>query len=432
MRNLRVMSSLLVLVAASIAGCVSEPAPVGGPGPSEPPLIDPIQAIKTLLEGVPCQATVDENKVSDNLRQLANLSQSEGLHAEIDISGDLLIWARYGAGGFEIVNISNPLEPRLIASFAESGGALDVKFSPDNTTVFLGRRGGIAIVDIRDLENPVETGMWRFPTMPPPPSASQNAHMLFTKRIAGSDWLFLAPNSNTGIWIFKIEGEPGAVKLTKVAQTLPIQGSELGPHDMFVGKDAISGDYILYSADGFEGWSAWNVNNPASPMILTRVLLADPYQGYTHTVQAAKIGDRRIVATIQEVGHNALKIYDATNINAPLLLGTWKASDTADPAAPQHNLNIVGDKLYVAHYNRGFYIFNLSALPALPLTGFHMLQPMAHWTRNTNVNQGALGFNGVWEVALKDGVLYASDVNQLRVIGFGCNTVGDPTLTSVG
>lgn len=93
---------------------------------------------------------------------------------------------------------------------------------------------------------------------------------------------------------------------------------------------------------------------------------------------------------------------------------------------------MVGDYLHVVHYQRGFYVFHLTDVPALPLTGFAQLSAMAHWTRNAGGKPGPVGFNGVWEVVVKEGGFYAGDVTQPRVFGFGCITPGHPEQGSFG
>lgn len=426
---LPVFVSLLV---AGLAGCIDASDPAGADAVEDLSVeTDPYKAVRALVADLPCTVDTVGEDPTENLLQIANLSNEEGQHAELDLHGDLMLWARYGAGGFEVVNVSDPLDVRLEGQYVEPGGALDVKFSPDGTTAFVGHGGGVEIADVREPREPVKTGFWEFPPAQPG-EVTRNAHMLATAHIADEGWLFIAPNANSGVYILRILGEPGDVQLEMVGQTLPVEGNVIGPHDMTVQFDERDDRWILYVADGFEGWSAFDVDDPANPELITRMPNLEPYQGYTHTIQAAWVDDRRLVATIAEVGHNALKIYDATDLELPVLLGTWQAGTLGDPTAPQHNLHIVGDLLYVAHYARGFYVFNLTGLPALPYLGFAQLEPMAHWTRNTDVNQGPLGFNGVWEVVVKDGVLYASDVNQLRVFGFGCITPGDPAATSFG
>lgn len=426
------LPALLLFITGGLAGCIDASSDQGVQPTDDLPVdIDPYKAIRNLVADLPCTVETVGEDPTQNLLQVSNLSNEEGRHAELDFYDDIMLWARYGAGGFEVLDIRDPLNVTLVGQYVEPGGALDVKFSPDGTTAFVGHGGGVEIADMRVPAEPVKTGFWGFPPAKPG-EATRNAHMLATAHIADEDWLFIAPNANSGVYIVRIVGEPGEVRLEMVAQTLPVEGNVIGPHDMTVQYDEREERWILYVADGFEGWSAFDVDDPANPELIARVPNVEPYQGYTHTIQATWVDDRRLVATIAEVGHNALKIYDATNLQLPVLLGTWQAGTAGDPAAPQHNLHVVGDLLYVAHYARGFYVFNLTDVPTLPYLGFAQLEPMAHWTRNTDVNQGPVGFDGVWEVVAKDGVLYASDVNQLRVFGFGCVTPGDETHTSFG
>jgi hypothetical protein len=396
-------------------------------------------AIQDLMADVPCEAPVGDD-TSTNLVQLANISYPEasGMHAEIDIRGTLAVHARYGTGGFEIIDITNPLQLRHLGNFTldQNEGALDVKFSPDNATVLYGADGGIVMVDIRDPLNPTFAGRWNFTdaavTTDPLPRVSENSHMLYTKRIADQDWVFLAPNSNTGVWILKLEGPPEARTLTYVTQTLPVEGGPLGPHDMFVTQDEVDGNWYLYSADGFHGWTVFNVNDPANPALAGGI--ANPVEGaYTHTIQAQWINGRRLVATIGEVGANALKVYDATLLEAPLLLAVYQAEPGPGSTAPEHNFNMVGGKLYLSYYTLGVYVFDLTQLSGIPVVGTAELSPVAHYGNNPESAPTALAFAEIWDTVLQDGLLYLSNIDGgLFVVGYGCNVVPDATLTSTG
>jgi hypothetical protein len=395
--------------------------------------------IQDIMAGVPCEVPVGGD-TSSNLVQLSNVSygDSDGGHAEIDIRGTLALHARYFTGGFEMIDITDPLAPKHIGNFTlgENEGALDVKFSPDNATALYGADGGIVMADIRDPYHPQYAGRWNFTdagvTTDPLPRVSQNAHMLYTKRIADQDWVFLAPNSNTGVWVLKLEGTPEARKLTYVTQTLPVEGGPLGPHDLFVGQDEVDGNWYLYSADGFHGWTAFNVNDPSHPELVGGI--ANPVEGaYTHTIQAAWVNGRRLVATIGEVGANALKVYDATNLRAPLLLAVYQAEPGAGSTAPEHNFNMAGGKLYLSYYTLGMYVFDLTQLSGLPVAGTAELSPVAHYGDNGETPPTALSFSEIWDTVLQDGLIYLSNIDGgLFVVGFGCNAVPDPALTSTG
>lgn len=442
---------LIVLIVASlvpIAGCIGEggedqsvAGKVGLQGRSPRTLeqirSDAFQEIRALMEGVPCEASVSATETSKNLKKLSNLSFDGKGSKEIDIRGDIAVSTNSFAPGFSIFNISRPHEPFLYATVKEAIGSLDVKISPDNMTALVGGGRGIDLFDIRNPFEPVRVGQWLFTSVPSQPQgpsggAQQNAHMIYTTVIKGEQWVFLAPNSNTGVWILKLVGAPDARSLEYVTHTLPVEGGPLGPHDMYVQYDADLKKWVLYSADGFHGWAAFDVTDPAKPGLIGGLIR--PETGYTHTIQAAKIGGKRIVATIAEVGFNLLQVYDASDLRAPILLGTWHVTMTSrnpQPAAPQHNINIVDGKLYVAHYANGIYVFDLTKVTA-PVTGATALQPIAHYGPGAPLGAPTL-FSQFYDVALKDGIVYGSSmVDGIHVVGFGCAKVGDPALTSDG
>ncbi|MEK6985951.1 MAG: hypothetical protein AABX89_06185 [Candidatus Thermoplasmatota archaeon] len=448
-----------------LAGCASTtPGSSTGDGSGlEPtkPFDDIWTDVRTVLADVPCEASYTGTATStENLLLLSAISiptEQEGtIHAELDIGGDLAVHARYGTSGFELYDIRDPLAPVVIGNWTytdEDGepinaGALDVKFLPDNKTVIVGAGDGIQMVDVSDVGNMRLLSFWHKADAtgviqdPANDFVSYNPHMLYSKRIADADWVFMAPNANSGVWILKVEGEGDARHLTYVTQTLPVEGGPLGPHDMWVGTDELTGNEYLYSADGFHGWTVFDVSDPTTPTPVGG--LFNPAElAYTHTLQAATINGKRIVATIGEVGVNFLRIYDATILAAPILLGVYQAETLPEgtnapaPTNPQHNLNIVGGKLYFAYYSFGMYVFDLEAVasqPSLPLVQTATLTPAAHYAVGVEPTRGPTAFTGFWDVVLKDGVIYVSHIEGgLVVLGYGCNTeLPNVALTSTG
>ncbi len=405
--------------------------------PVAPVTDDPYAALTALVADLPCQATSVGAETSDNLRLVANATFGEGGGSgDIDVRGDLLL-ANPG-----ILDISDPLAPRQVVDFAEfdiaSGG--DAKWMPDNRSAVVGG-GAVTLINLATPSAPFAEDVWELSEYAGPlallPETTLNAHMLYAARIAGDDWVFVAPNDNNGVWILRVEGEAPERHLEYVAQTLPIEGGPLGPHDMFVGVDPFTGDWYLYSADGFHGWAVFNVNDPANPMLVGGLLR--PETGYTHTIQSAKVGERRIVATIQEVGDNLLEVYDATNLAAPVLLATWQVAP--GETTPQHNLNIVNGTLYVAHYSYGMYVFDLQTLPAVPLGQVAQMQPVGHYDPVAGgvshpVPLAGGEFQAFYDVVVQDGILYGSGFSDpvigIHVLAYGCNRIGDPTLLSMG
>ena len=410
---------VLAIACLSLSACLSAPEPGDNTVPADELAGWTVyDAIKSQIEDVPCQVETIGPGTSENFLGLADATWEQGGTQEIEIRGSLLFAAR--PNGIAIVDITDPLHPVILSNYTDSGYPLDVKVSPDNMTALIGMGEGIDLVDVRNPEEPMRVGKWLFPGIAAGVhDPIENAHMLFTAAIAGEQWVFLAPNTNTGVWILKLEGSPDERRLTLVTQTLPVQGGPLGPHDMVVQYDDVLKTHLLYSADGYHGWSVWDVSNPAEPMIIGGFVR--PESGYLHTIQATHMNNRRIVMTIAEVGANFMQVYDATNLRTPVLLASWQVGN---PSESQHNFNIVQGQAYLAHYAQGIYVFDLSELPATPSQAVVNFPPVAHWAGR----EGA----SFWDIVMKDGLLYASDMrNGVDVFAYGCIVPGEATFTSI-
>jgi len=433
-----------VLVLGSlVAGCAGPAAPTSTTT-APAATLDAFAAARASMAGVPCSARADADSNSGNLKLLSRLvlpAADDGIHAELDVRGHLAVHARYGSSGFELYDLSDPTAPRHLGNWTHDpqDGALDVKFTPDNATVLVGVGNAIHLVDVRDPMAPRQVGEWTSgqasPAGGPAATLFYNSHMLFSRRIAGKDWVFLAPNADSGVWVLEIGGTPDNRTLTYVAQTLPVEGGPLGPHDLYVQRDGLDGHWYLYSADGVHGWTVFNVDDPTHPTVAGGWV--NPAEAsYTHTVQAATIAGKRIVATIGEIGGNLLRVYDATTLAAPVLLGVWEAK-AEDTTSPEHDFNIVAGRLYLAYYGHGLFVFNLTSLaqhPSAPLAGSVSLVPEAHYgVPGEGGGAGPTAFNGFWDAVVVDGVIYVSHIEGgLVVLGYGCNAIGDPHLTSDG
>ena len=182
-----------------------------------------------------------------------------------------------------------------------------------------------------------------------------------------------------------------------------------------------------------EGWEAFDISDPKTSQRLALVPNLDPGQGYLHTVAGNMVGSRRIVATISEVGVNTLKVFDATDFSKPVLLGEWWA-DRTDPHQPEHDINILDGKLYMAHYTNGVYVFDLKKLGGAPLLDTPTLAPAAHFAAANRMDGGAAGFANVFDVVEMNGVMYVSDFTDAQhavtAVGYGCLTPGDARETS--
>jgi hypothetical protein len=446
MRSLLVLASLAALVAA---GCIAPASNLAKSSLSAPDANAAFAKVATLLQGVPCTvSSVDNAKTSANLKTLATVPYEDGDHGEIDARGDWLLAARYAGGGFEVVSIADPTTPVKVATYqSQEKSAFDVKWMPDNETAVVGHRGTVDLVDVSPVLNaaspdvvekqnitPKLLYVWKYPGAMPPGSLETNMHMLTTARIGGTDYVFIAPNDDAGVMVLKLTGTGDGRQLATVGRIGDdvLTGGPLGPHDMSLVWDQLTNKPVLYVANGFEGWKAFDVSDPAHATLLAVSLNFGAAQGYTHTVVGQKVGSKRLVAAIQEVGDNTLTIYDATNWMTPVPIAQWK-EDATDPLTPEHNIQLLNGTLYVSHYTHGMFVFDLNKLDTTPLLGTLSLQPVAHYepTKPQSAS-GPLAFANIWDVLVNEGVVYVNDIQGgTDVVGYGCLHPGDASETSV-
>lgn len=424
--------SVALVAAVALAACLETGRPAGDDaGDLAPDTEDAWAKIRGLLADVPCKVESVGRGTTDNVLVLSRQEFERTGTLQADHAPGLILMSR--PGGFALVDISNPLEPVLRTEYSDAGGSLDVKFSPDNHTALIGTSRGLHMVDIRDPDTPEPAGEWSIndhPAPPAGPAANLEVHMLYTIRINDVDWVFVENVSGTGVLILRLEGPPEARRLTYVTQTLPVHGGYGAPHNVYVEWDADLRAWLMYVANGFDGWMVFDVSDPARPTLVGG--WTAPESGFAHTALPAKIGDRRLVVTMAEVGVNFLKIYDATDLRAPVLLGVWQAEPGTGSNRPQHEIQIVDGLLYFAAYGHGVYVFDLRTVGPTPVAETLDLAPIAHYGHTAGRTASPPTFyNDFKDVLVVDGLIYASNQHDgLHVLGFGCATAGDPRLTS--
>lgn len=440
--------ALLLLLALLVAGCV---APAAGDvatstlGGADPP--DVVWArVREAMAGVPCapEADAGASGTTANLRELARVlpgdEYSPTFHAELtvrkDERGSFALHARTLAGGFDVLDLDDPLAPAWRSAWVpeNESQALDVKLSTDGATAIVGSVGSLLLVDVRDLDRPVEVGRWDFPRE----YGSAQGHMLAVRRVGEADFVFAATQMSMGVWILRLAGPPEARTLEPVSTFSMGVNGPIAPHDQAVVEDPLAGTLVMYVANGFMGWLAADVSDPASPKLLGGLPAADP-TSYAHSIAVAFVDGKRLVVTSAEAGHTALKVYDATDLRLPVLVAQWK-DDATQPFAVQHNVVTLGSRLYLSHWERGAFVFDLADVPTgLPLAGTLSLRPVARFSVGDLPNSSFLPFftggestlNGVLDVVALDGVLYVATIfDGLYVVGDGCLPPGDPLATT--
>jgi hypothetical protein len=418
--------ALVVLFSLTIAGCI-EPSPETGEGPGEDTL-EAVQArLATDLAQLPCEPDYTHGQTSSVFKEIYHFEEPGVRYGEIDVvdNTDLVVFARYGGGGFDILNVSNPYEPEHVVGFPiEESFSLDIKVSGDGRTLFSGGFGEITIVDISDPYAPEITRTTAFPEVFAETMAQ--AHMIHLSTIGETEYLFAASQWGHGVLVFEVTGEPGDIDLEYLTLFAPGIGGPLAAHDMMVYHDPVEEKPILWVANGFGGFIAADVSDPADPAIVSYSPELDPYQGYTHTVSVVHYGDKRYAVTSAELGAMALKVYDVTDMATPVLLTTWTIETV--PISTQHNTQIMDRWLWKGHYGEGVVLFDLkSEIENLTLPAYNVglleplvdpIQPFAQYLPT----QGS-----TWESVVVNGVHWTTSGGIYGTLN-GCFQAPDPEL----
>lgn len=403
--------SILLTIALTVtlfAGCISEPEPVTEPNVSS---TDDVAA--RLLDdwsGLPCEpGNYERGQTSPNFLQITHMENPDARYGEAEaIDGtDLAVFARYGGGGFDIYNVSNPYDPEHVVGFPLESYSLDVKVTADGKTLLSGDFGRFEVVDISDPYNPVSQGFVNYPTEATLTQAQ--AHMIHIAEIDGETYVFTASQWGQGVLIFHMAGEPDAREFHFLGYFAPAIGGPLAAHDMMVYHDPVDDKPILWVANGFGGFVAADVSDPGLPVLVSYSPEPDPHQGYTHTVSVTHYDEKRYAVTMAEIGLMALKIWDVTVMAAPVLLGSWAVDGTG--MSTQHNTQILGDWLWMGHYGEGVIKFNLTDVidnqltlpayniqPLAPVLG--AIEPFGQYKPETGSTWESIVINGVhWTTA---------------------------------
>jgi len=191
-------------------------------------------------------------------------------------------------------------------------------------------------------------------------------------------------------------------------------GNAVGIHDLWVSNDT------AYLANGTSPtFSIWYMGNKSSPQLLAQVNI--PASGYVHNIWPTD--DRRHVITTEETSFKTIKAWNIEDLNNIQLVGQYLA-----PSNLAHNAHMVGDTLFVSHYESGVEVVDFSD-PANPVELFQFDTYPVSETDN---------FNGCWGVFphTSSGKVYASNTNgylyilDTRLVQLDEKLIGDSVVTS--
>jgi len=117
-------------------------------------------------------------------------------------------------------------------------------------------------------------------------------------------------------------------------------------HDEFARNDTV------WLAEGWNpAYSIWDCSNPAAPLKIGGI--TDVNFGYAHNIWPTD--DGKYFLTTEETSGKTVKIWDMSNISNIQKLGEYIGSNGL-----AHNVLIIGDSAYIAHYTTGVTVVDIS------------------------------------------------------------------------
>ena len=268
--------------------------------------------------------------------------------ADIYADGNIAVMGSYSCRGVFIFDVSNPDAPVQTAWY--NPGA-NLQFLE---AIVIGNRGyfgsgnsdGVHIVDLTDPTNPTLLGKVNSTTGGGYPTIHEM--MVFDQ--AGKRYLLENSNStgNTPLRIIDVT-DPTQPQL-KWQFTSGAGGWVHAMH--------IRGNRLYLS--GFTGSTRvdiYDITNLASqaPALIGAVAVGS---GSNHSAWTNETGE--YLYSARELSNGDLRVYDVRNPSQPLLVRTFRAADLALNAITPHNPVVMGNKLYVAWYQAGTQVFDIS------------------------------------------------------------------------
>jgi hypothetical protein len=340
-----------------------------------------------------------------NVSQVSNFDQSGQRYADVWGDGDYAYLAHFGQSRVDIVDISVPSSPQLVATYNSGvGSAQDVKVA--DGLMFVGLESatpGIHIVDVRDPSNPVKlTNV----------TVRSAVHNVFYHE----GWLYLCDSSTPRIDIVDLRSyDPDNAPATISSATWTILNVGFFVHDI-----TVQGDYLFASA--WNSLRVFDISNLESqaPTFLTSVPGSNVHSSWA-------TDDLRFLVTAEERTGGGLTLWEIVETAEPGAISLVQRDTYTVPtsrATSVHNPVIRDHTVYVSWYQIGTQIFEIDpVLEKLALIG----------SFDTTAINGNTGFSGNWGVYpfLGDDRLLASDTNTgLWVLD--ADTTSAPTLSVEG
>ena len=268
--------------------------------------------------------------------------------ADIYADGNIAVMGSYNCKGVFIFDVSNPDAPYQTAWYNPSPNLqfLEAIVIGDRGYFGSGAAEGVHIVDLSNPFSPTLLGKVNSTIG----GGHNTIHEMMVFDQAGARYLLENSNS-TATRTLKI------IDVTNPAQPV-LKWSFSSSDGGWVHAMHIRGDRMFLS--GFSSSTRvdiYNIGNLATqaPQLLGSVAVGS---GSNHSAWTNETGE--YLYSARELSNGDLRVYDVHDPAAPLLIRSIRAADLTINAITPHNPVVMGNKLYVAWYQAGTQVFDIT------------------------------------------------------------------------
>jgi choice-of-anchor B domain-containing protein len=322
-------------------------------------------------------------------------------YADVWGEGDYAYLGSFTVRGVRIIDISDPTNPMLAATYGDvpTGQFKDVKVHNGIGYFASDSGGGLHVVDLSDPTAPSQLAQIT--------SADQGYNSIHNVSVENG-FVYEADSSTNVIKVFDVS-TPSSPTFVRDITTL----SSSFVHDITVRNgrmytSAFDGRTDIYDVSNVSdvGWTA------ASNLLGT---VATGNNNHSNWVS----DDGNILAIAREINNGDVTLWDVSNPGSPTLLSTINQTSLGIEAISPHNPIIVGDRLYISWYQAGLQVLDISD-PGNP----------QHIAAYDTFPGSSAGFNGNWGVYpfLGPDTILLSDLDGGLLI---VSTIPSPTSAAI-
>jgi len=236
-----------------------------------------------------------------------------------------------------------------------------------------------------------------------------------TVNIANGLLFFNKASSAGGCKIFDLSKDPWNPSVL-VKQTASSGGADC--HDSYVqtiNDKGIDKD-IFISSDGYsKRWRLYDITDIRSPTFELSVLgITPPVGGNAYAHQSVVNEDGNVLFVFDEFNSFDIGVYDISNLSSPELIRQFQWSENGSNISKVHNGFVRGNYLFVAYYEAGLRIFDISDVQT-GITEVGNLETYRDPNGDNVFNKSINGeYNGAWNVyvGLSSGKVLISDTHS--------------------